>query len=724
MKLEPFDSGVPSNYIHDQIMSPLAISIADGMYDHFHWLCTELLKFAKDQAVIPYDQTLGGRWILYLLSAEEMDPNCEFSIYVESVIDRMFLLYDALCEINRLASIGGYITPVTIRNDTGNLRTSISSFGTGLAKDVIVALGGFTDIIDVCGGNGSLLDTLINVGGEKIKSYTNVDLDPNAAGVSFSSHVDSYKYQSGDEAVTTRAIVMDANDYLVEAKPAGDFVSIHSLYYLDEGSKHKIKGSSSGVAHFSDLLFDGNDAENDNSASVVLVDNKLNGIIGGYPVINEDMVFSDEVGIVYPVRFLNSARKNLLDFPVISRSLCFWSRRLAYRGRQIISRAGVEYSLVPSSYNVQFRRGKIHELDSADYYFLRRMGFYISSKIDGVCGFLSSSAGVYYLSFRDGSQFRVEDPTGKSVNMGHIENTINVEVVYNNVTKLYQFWYVCDSPKKFPSEPSARAQHIRDQFITLSYRIDVAKRSYCTLFFKPYLWVEPDNVKTTYFNLNPIFGTVPTDGIVLHDPFGNFTGFWKPWRTVDVYVDKIADGLKTSFNGLHYVVDDDRCLFIRPGIYEIVAIDGRLQILNRRIEKQNGGDIPVHSRNDLFPFEGDKVMVAGVKVQFESLEIHDYVRRYGQNYATIMSNVSAIIFSAADVKVIFNQVMGYLKYSCQKHGDYYYVTDFILAITSTTSYDPTRVWLSFLQAKLLTGNGPYSPEIVFDGSYRAIVRVD
>jgi len=363
-----------------------------------------------------------------------------------------------------------------------------------------------------------------------------------------------------------------------------------------------------------------------------------------------------------------------------------------------------------------------------DYYFLRSMGFFISAKLDGLCGFLSFSNGAYYVSLRDGTQFLVTDPNARPVNLGRIDETINIEIFFNSVTKLFQLWYVAACPKKYPSEPLGRKKYFKEIFRPWSIVVEVAKQEHAGLFFKNYCWIPPHNERSGNFNLSAGLDNslnIPYDGVVFHDPYGAFTAFWKPWRTADVMIDETSQGLCTYRGAQRFSVEDPRCRFIRPGIYEVMAIDGEIRIIHSRIEKQNAGLAPVHHVNDLFQLVDGFINISGLTIPVKFRDIYGYLESYGNNYTQIMTNLATLNLGVDDIKIIYAQVLYQLKSGPYHVRDgKYLISDFVNAMSVKSTHNPTRLWLSFISVGLMRGPGPYQPEICNFGGWKGVINVN
>jgi len=731
--MEPVNlsSSVPNNYVFEQIISPLSNSLCSAVYDNYYCLVNILLEFAKTNGVLPYDQTLGGRYIEYALTTQELPDDHPEVVSVMKYIDALYDFYDACCRINTTAAEGGYITPVVVRDDTGVMKANISSFSTGLLKDIIVTLNDLTgcDVTDLGGGGGGLLDTFQRMGVDDISSYVNVDTDVNSAGVSFDMIANRYTADNSIPKDAIQVIHRDINEYIPIISEDSAVFSIHSLYYVDSDNREALrKLDSSGIAHFSDLLFDGKVTESDPIAELVLHNNSITGSIGTYRVLDEPLLFTDDVGIVYPARFHNSVREHVMRSDVVAKSLCMWSSALNYNGRSISPMNGIEYQLRPAQYDAKFKMVKIHKLDDVDYYFLRQMGFYVSAKIDGLCGFLSFQDGAYYVSFRDGNRFIVLDPSGRPVNMGIIDGTINVEVLKNHNTGNFQFWYIGHSPQNYPDAPKARKKHVSNLFTDWVVKVETAKHSHPTLFYKPYAWVPPGTEKTGDFDLihRITFNgfVVPFDGIVLHDPFGYFVGFWKPWNTSDIMIKKTLSGLVSYHSDVKYFVNDPKFRFITDGIYEVYASDGDINIIQSRLEKQKSGDIPHHNRNNLFEIESGIVKIAGLRVKVPYSDLFTYVGNYGVNYRAIMASLVWINLPEEQIRIIFNQVRARLNSKCQSVNGFYTVSDFIESISLVCTHSPIHLWQQFLKLNLVNGRGPYDVDVADVGGIKAIISIN
>jgi len=721
------NSRVPDNHVFQQIQSPMAISVAKGIYDHYVAVCDAIVKFSKQISLIPYDQTLGGRYVEYLMSFENHPEDSVESKAAVSAIMDVWELYDDLCDINMAAAEGRYITPVVRRDDSDVTRASISSFATGVAKDCLVSLLPAIEgvIADICGRDSAILDTFTRLG-QSFATYVNVDLDPNALNSTFLANKKKFEIENDDHGVIV-CKHLDANEFIRQQEDIDSYISIHSIYHVDNDLLEKMKCKRfCGVAHFSDLLFLESDCEADDSASLVKDELRMTGSFGAFSITKEPLSFVNDVGFCYPLRFLNNVRATMHHSTIVSKTLAMWSTNFPISNRRIASFPGCEYRLRPVMFNKKFRRAKIYDIDEVDFYYLRRMGFYISAKIDGLCGFISNESGIYYLSLRDGRQFQIFDTIDRAVNFGYIEHTLNVEVVVNPKTGNFQFWFVGYSPPYYPSIKSEKRYYWQRIFTPWAAQVEKAKMSHAGLFFKNYLWVEPDsNVKQVFDikkNLKIGDFDVPIDGVLLHDPYGNFVGFWKPWRTADVTVDYSELGLFTVVDGRRRAVVDKSCRFINSGVYEVYVDDGEIFLLQPRTEKTKSGDLELTV--DVLPvfnhdYESVEIAKTKVLVQFQGFK--EYFDNYGRNYIDSLSRLSPIKMEFSVLKLLFESIVSHLKRTFTPFEGGYLVSDWVSSITAITTYPVSNLWGAFLSAKFCK-SGPYQPEIrLVNNSFRALI---
>lgn len=720
------NSRVPDNNVFEQIQSPMAISVAQGLYDHYVVVCDALANFAKCQDIIPYDQTLGGRYVEYLLSFSEFPEDSLESRTAVSAIMDIWELFDDLCDINMAAAEGRYITPVVRRNDDGAVRAGVSSFATGIAKDCLVAMFPVVEgvIADLCGKDASVLDTFTRLG-QEFSTYVNVELDSRTSNASFLTNKRKFEIENAD---CGQIICMhsEVNDFIRQQEGVDRYFSVHSLYHVEHQLITDLaKKKFSGVAHFSDLLFLDSDVETDNTASLIRDADKLNGTFGVCPVRHEPLRFSDDVGWVYPLRFLNNTRATMQFSTIASKTLAMWSTDFSTSNRRIAAFPGVEYKLRPVSFNKKFRRAKIYDLDAIDFYFLRRMGYYISAKIDGLCGFISTEGGIYYLSLRDGRQFQIFDLGGRAVNLGKIDHTVNVEVIFNPNTHNFQFWFVGYSPPYYPTGKAEKRYYWKKIFTSWAAQVEKAKMTHAGLFFKSYLWVERDAVDPISFDVCKSLRlgdfNVPIDGVTLHDPYGNFVGFWKPWKTADVRVDQSESVCYTFINSKRYTVIDKKCRFIHSGIYEVYVDDGEIILLQPRLEKEKSSELVLASEPDIFQHDFESVQIGNVKVKMHFHDFQTYITNYGGNYIAALSDLAPLKMDADSLKLTFEMTYNHLKKKYVSYQGNYLVSDWVASITAMTTYPVSHLWSAFVANKYCR-TGPYSPLILScNNVFRAFV---
>jgi hypothetical protein len=418
-----------------------------------------------------------------------------------------------------------------------------------------------------------------------------------------------------------------------------------------------------------------------------------------------------------------------------------WSPNLKFHNTDVLPFAGKEFELIPVNGGASYRRTKIYELDDTDFCMLRMTGYFISAKIDGIMGFLSFESGVYVLTFRDKSQYLIRDPFEKPVNFGFTMGSINVEVVFNFKTGHYQLWFVSVSPALYPDDAHNRRLFWRAIFQPFSAQLEIAKRTYAGLFFKPYYWVPPLETRRGSLDIYRLLRDtgVPADGVVFHDPYSNFVGYWKPWRTADVYVSREPYGLVAFAHARDWPVDDPKCRFISNGVYEVVASDGKLRIIHSRMDKDRTGDVPLEHRNQLFdysPVDG-KLVVDNVLINFVKYTLTDYLENYGRVYSKIVSNLIRLHLSPDDAKVAYDLVRAHLMqfatvldvrvlFGVEPPAvpNVFLVSDFVAAVVSRTGFDPKRLWSSLVHHGFIKKISDHTnPEIVRVGvDLKAVIR--
>jgi hypothetical protein len=720
-------SSVPSNYVFDQILSPLAISASKGIYDDYYELAESLIKFAKCEGLLPYDQTLGGRFVEYLSSFESLPEDHPESVEAQRLIIMVWELYDHLSTINENASIGAYYSDVVTRDETTTLKANLTAFSTGICKDVVVSLADVNGVKvnDIGGGSGGLLDTCQRMSVTNFSEYNNIDLQPNDANGMFVRMVDKFNYEIGSATVPSlKYHQQDMNDYLLQVDNDSFYFSIHSYYYMNYQIRDNFKNhlGFSGIVHVSDLLFDGTNHETDESASLILNDNRITGNIGEFRVVDEPMVFADELSNYYPARFLNSLRASIMSSSFVSRSLVFWSNGLSVVSKDILAKDGMPVSLIPTTGFTNMRRTKIYELDDCDFFFLRKMGYYVSGKIDGVCGYLTYENGAYYIGFRDGVQFMVEKKGGGHPNYGRIDRPINVEVLYNAKLDSFQIWFISIAPDNYPDSPASRRKFWIDNFVSWSQVVETAKQRLNGLYFKQYNWIPytSNDVRIMQPDWPPL------DGIVINDAYGYFHGYWKPYHSADVWVYRKGDQLYTDHDGVPWDVIDDRCYFHTDGIHEVKVVDGKFSIIHSRSEKIKGGALPFIRNNDLFTNDDNQVSPPGAHIKYKFGDYFHYYSSYGRNYRAVMSNVSTVVLREEEAKLFYDLTLKYLKGHYSLRNGFYRVADFIASIRQKSAYEPQRLWLTFIKHQLVDPvYHPYEPFISeIGGELRAVIKFD
>lgn len=730
MDYVPQTSSTPYPYIFSQILSPLAISLSSGVYENYHFLAMKLLEFAKTNGILPYDQTLTGRYIEHLMQFESYPDDDPLSIEAEEIIDQIYDLYDSLSDINDKASTGGYVTPISIREGTETSRVNVASFSTGVLKDAVISLADTNDkcVEDLCGGSGGILETFLRMGAVGFNSYKNIDVNPNTGFDKFNETVKRFNDELPDPP-NVQFVHAEINDYLTLAPPNPGiaYFSIHSAYYLNYPNRDLLRDANfSGVAHFSDFLFKDKDDEKDSDLSLLHRDGYLTGKIGNYSVVAEKMLFIHEVPLVYPAKFMSSLRQALNVSPSIAKSLGFWSNRLNVINSTISPMQGIEFELLDSNGYANFRRPKIYECDVIDYCFYSKMGYFVSAKIDGANAYLSFESGLYCLTFRDGTQRILKNPTG-SINFGGIDSTVNVEVLYNSRTNRYQLWFIDYCPPKYPDGPRDRCLYWRTKFTSWSQKVDLAKRKLNGLFFKPYIWVPPNSDRTGELDLSKGVNfnglTVPFDGVTMHDPYGSFVSFWKPWRTADIIVKREKD-LLTFYDGFKtWGVTDPYCKFISDGNYEVIFNDGDLEIIHYRPDKQNSGEINSDTRNKLFAHGDGIVHIGPIRVVFPPRTLRQYLDNYGKIYSTVMSKVYNTSLTHQELLILYDLVFNDLQHH-QKFEGYTLVSSWVEVLRNRSNFDPQKLWCSFIRANLIDAKyDPFKPVIKHFGNYRAVIMV-
>jgi len=256
--------------------------------------------------------------------------------------------------------------------------------------------------------------------------------------------------------------------------------------------------------------------------------------------------------------------------------------------------------------------------------------------------------------------------------------------------------------------------------------VEADKKTYNTLFFKNYLWVRPNNEKTASFDLLYDLQSefkLPYDGVVLTDPFGTFVGFWKPWKTADVYVNDSPNGLYTTHSGSKYSVIDNKLRFVSPGVYEVYTFEGEIRIIQPRLEKdKQPGELPFHNTNDCFKMVDGKVDICGVEVSFPDVDIFSYMENYGRNYELVIKNLSSLNITNDQLVNIYLTAFHRLSTDYKLYDDYYTVSDFVSSMSTISTHNPQRLWQSFIKAGLMSGPGPFSPVVKVIGSVKAVIH--
>jgi len=232
---------------------------------------------------------------------------------------------------------------------------------------------------------------------------------------------------------------------------------------------------------------------------------------------------------------------------------------------------------------------------------------------------------------------------------------------------------------------------------------------------------------------------VPADGIIFHDPYSNFVGYWKPWRTADVYVSREPYGLVAFAHARDWPVDDPNFRFISKGVYEVIAVDGRLRLIHSRMDKDRTGDVPIENRNQLFdynPADG-RLIIDNVSINFINYTLTDYLENYGRVYSKIVSNLIRLHLSPDDAKVAYDLVFTHLLqfatvldvralFGMEPSAipSVFLVTDFVAAVVSRTGFDPKRLWSSLVHHGFVQKASDHTnPEIVRVGcDLKAVIR--
>jgi len=721
---------MPYNYIFDEVKSPFAYLLKQGAFENFCFLCNDLMECARRNGVIPFSQNLAGIHLVELRAARTLPPGDPFRNHAVKVGRIMGQLYEAYRQVNMRASTGQFTTPVVERETNNVQKSNLSTFASQQLKDVIVSLtdhkGGL--VADVHGGAGHTIYAMARMGVVDFKEYVNVDSSPVTDGLTMNQVM--AKFPTIQQRVSN--VKCSIGEYVRDSHPnLVNFFSMHTVYQLDHKERNALvrvcaieeeePSTYSGVAHFSDLLFFNSNVERDADVNLVLNGTIVTGTIGKYNLSPEEMLFTDDVGRVYPACFMHSLREPLAIAPVIANSLAFWSPALNQPQITVKGRKSDFFRMLPANGYPKFRRNKMVEIDAKDFYYLNQMGYYVSHKLDGIAGSLSYHGGAYYVSLRDGLQSMIVNADGTPPNWGTMSSgSVNIELFHEQAGDTWTIYYVGHSPPKYPADQTKRVNYWRDKFTPFSKVLTKAQSLFHGMGFKDYWYVKPHETGKSY----PA-SFVPADGVIFQCPFANYTGFWKPWRTIDLKIVRNDDELiANDANGDSWEVDDFSCKFIHDGIYECIAEEGQIKIVHPRLDKVTLG-VWTPPVGNVFSVKKGRVKFAGNTMKYTAVTIKDHIKRATAAYAAAMTSINHVGLGKAALQVHYDAVMSHLRVTSTRYKKGYLSSDFVTAILLKTGFNPQKLWLSFIRFNIMPSEtNPFAPVIdEHNGVMRAFVNV-
>jgi len=717
-------SGVPVNYIYDDLDPPLFDLLANGGLEAFFDATSAMKEFSSLNSILPDDQMVGGKLWVELNKCRDLPDGDLRKEWARKTLVSLVDAYNGLVKVNTKASMGGYIPEPSIRHDIPELFVVDSiKVATKVMKELLAVLNfttsGKLSLIDIGGGNGNILGFFKRVGDFRFEDYVNIDRNVNNKTDRFDYVVREYKDHIGNMILQP----VDFNDYVgdcIHEYPDALYFSINSSYHLMPHVLEELfKLRFSGIAMCSDLLFSGSNMVQVAGITLELVElqgcpSTLRGAVSTYNIGSELPKFSEDYRNPYPARFLQPPIQfEVANHPFLNSYIVFGDCLSRGVCLDMSSSNGVDMDLVPIDGTFKFRRPKMYKLQYEDFYWFDKIGYFLSQKIDGITGFLHQFNGSWILTLRDGTSRLPLTADRLAVNFGNGDRAIVVEVLLLKTGK-YCLFFIDYVPFKY--DKKLPLGYWKERFVPWNTKLALARLHQRCLFFKEYYWIPPGCIREVVFHNN-----IPSDGLVFQCPFGSYSCFWKQYDTCDAMVRLEKDKCFTLDKAANsYTVLDPYALWVQDGIYELVydEMAGKFVIMVYRMDKFEAGELIFNPFSDFFEWENDNLLVGKVRVGMVCIDLKSFLQRYGDTVKELNSKLVTLQLTPSQIfalcVLVYGDVVGFGRVGSNPRC--FLGQDMVKAIHHHTHYSPAKVWNAFFSHGLVDCS-PFKPIVEMVDKY-------
>jgi hypothetical protein len=258
-----------------------------------------------------------------------------------------------------------------------------------------------------------------------------------------------------------------------------------------------------------------------------------------------------------------------------------------------------------------------------------------------------------------------------------------------------------------PPKHDGSKQYWIERFKPWGEKINEARMSMRDLVFKDYIYSGSVNATLPA-------SSVPTDGLVVHCPFGSYQCYWKDYHTSDIVVQQL-DGQYCHVDavGTRTTVVDPRHYFVDTHIYECIWDGTAFSILNRRVDKLEAGE-PIFVTNN-FNLERDNeyLLFHNVRIHYPEQTLANFLRNYGRNYRKTIRGLSVLPISVSDLRRLRDNLYLRVKPLLEQDnsGQLFITTEkLVLNLTNISNTDSVKLW-SNLADRGFIKTCPFNPDV-------------
>lgn len=524
---------------------------------------------------------LAGKFMHHVSSLIRSGPSNPGYLEARKIIMAVRRVSNAMVKINKKQARGGYIPEVNLADDSPDPQEVPSSrvgyFKEGLV-DMVVDITCRSRVYDIGAGHGRALHYIVKLQkGQFVSEYSYVD-HSNLKALKFRDSLDGLAYPKSQ----VFSYVTDMNLYYrdLPRKPTDVHLFLNSIYNLDID----LIGlpNQAGIVMLAGNLIDEYGAPQEVvSESFHMVyegGDTVSGIVDGYQ-FNERMMCSTDFSHtgLYPLKFICPRKIKDINDPFWG-SYAFFGEKFRVGLQRIKGKVGRPIRLVQCGDVPQkLRRPSVHRLTYHDYQWYMQVGCYVSAKLHGVAAFVfyNQTINSYRVTMRNGVVYQpfYDDGVNEPFNFGDIGGFkgkhIFIELLVMDVgdgEKLYPY-FIDYVPNGNPTW--------QEKLIPLYVKNYTARLHHPQLSFKDYYPAQNGHLS--------LITPAPSDGLVITDPFGNYSSYWKGIETYDVEINFVAG--KWVVENHDFTISDPFSKLKVPGIYECELIDASLVVCHYRPDK-------------------------------------------------------------------------------------------------------------------------------------------